>query len=92
MIDKQRTASAFEQKRGTDINSGVPIGQVSTEKEITFEGENETSCIKTKLRISSSITMWILRKESSCLVFPSKVTLRSSEHVFMGLNRRERAY
>ena len=37
MIDKQRTASALEQKRGgTDINSGVPFGQVSTEKEFTF--------------------------------------------------------
>ena len=52
MIDKQRTASAFEQKRGTDINSGVPIGQVSTEKEITFEWENETCCVKNKIKNS----------------------------------------
>ena len=52
MIDKQRTASALEQKGGTDINFGVPFGQVSTEKEITFEWENETSCVRNKIKNS----------------------------------------
>ena len=39
-------------KGGTDINFGVPFGQVSTEKEITFEWENETSCVKNKIKNS----------------------------------------
>ena len=59
----------------------MPFGQVSTEKEITFEEKMKYLASKTKLKIPSSVTMWILRKESKCLVFPLKVTLRSSEHV-----------